>query len=212
MSQCLAYTGSNLLLFVVLSVALVGIGLLFVRSTKGRAALVILALVGGGLLISQATAKPASAACVATTTTAASPSTTTTTLAPTTTTVAPASLTVTFLGKSLNGAFVASNATTTIKVCETSNLSNCVNFAGSSAPGSTQSLLLGTSPGAVTVSAHLENCQIQLWNTAVTPATSNSDVGYVVESGGLPDSTPTSSSPTTYSNGGNVYVSDWSNC
>ena len=93
-TQCLASTGSNLLAVLGIGFVLAVIGIFLLRTAKGRAAVMVLVLVGGGLLFSQATSKPASAACVASSaTTMPAPtttSTTSTTSSTTTTTTAPA--------------------------------------------------------------------------------------------------------------------------
>ena len=90
-TQCLASTGSNLLAVLGIGFVLAVIGFFLLRSAKGRAAVMVLVLVGGGLLFSQATSKPASAACVASSaTTMPAPTTTTAPSGTTTTTTAPA--------------------------------------------------------------------------------------------------------------------------
>jgi len=90
-TQCLASTGSNLLAVLGIGFVLAVIGIFLLRTAKGRAAVMVLVLVGGGLLFSQATSKPASAACVASSaTTMPAPTTTTAPASTTTTTTAPA--------------------------------------------------------------------------------------------------------------------------
>ena len=90
-TQCLASTGSNLLAVLGIGFVLAVIGIFLLRTAKGRAAVMVLVLVGGGLLFSQATSKPASAACVASSaTTMPAPTTTTAPSGTTTTTTAPA--------------------------------------------------------------------------------------------------------------------------
>ena len=49
-TQCLASTGSNLLAVLGLGFVLAIVGFLFLRTAKGRAAVMVLVLVGGGLL------------------------------------------------------------------------------------------------------------------------------------------------------------------
>jgi hypothetical protein len=104
-TQCLASTGSNLLAVLGIGFVLAVIGFFLLRSAKGRAAVMVLVLVGGGLLVSQATSKPASAACVASSattmpapTTSSTPSTTSSTTTTTTTPTADFTFSFTFGG------------------------------------------------------------------------------------------------------------------
>ena len=91
-SNCLAYTGSNLGLLIAIAVISLVVGVVLVKSARGRVALLLLALVAGSLIGLSATSKPASAACPAATTTTVAPTSTTTTSSTTTTTAAPIGL------------------------------------------------------------------------------------------------------------------------
>jgi len=118
-NQCLASTGSNLLAVLGIGFVLAVIGCFLLRSAKGRVAVMVLVLVGGGLLVSQATVKPAAAACVASpTTTMPAPTTTSSTTTTTTTPTADFTFSFTFGGAGITdwNAYGCSNFTAAIKV------------------------------------------------------------------------------------------------
>ena len=118
-NQCLASTGSNLLAVLGIGIVLAVIGCFLLRSAKGRAAVMVLVLVGGGLLVSQANVKPAAAACVAsTTTTVPAPTTTSSTTTTTTTPTADFTFSFTFGGAGITdwNTYGCSNFTAAIKV------------------------------------------------------------------------------------------------
>ena len=58
---CLAATGTNLVILVLIALGLLAGGILLLRSRKGRSALLALVVVAGGFLVTQQSAKPAGA-------------------------------------------------------------------------------------------------------------------------------------------------------
>jgi len=142
-TQCLASTGSNLLAVLGIGFVLAIIGFFLLRSAKGRAAVMVLVLVGGGLLVSQATSKPASAACVASSattmpapTTSSTPSTTSSTTTTTTTPTADFTFSFTFGGAGITdwNAYGCSNFTAAFKVTGASGPGTPLVNANSSFP------------------------------------------------------------------------------
>ena len=156
-TQCLASTGSNLLAVLGIGFVLAVIGIFLLRTAKGRAAVMVLVLVGGGLLVSQATSKPASAACVASSaTTMPAPtttSTTSTTSSTTTTTTAPATGFTFKFNFQPNGIdewnlYSCSNFTATIKVTGVPGAGTTLVNANSSFP----TTMFQSVPASVTAS------------------------------------------------------------
>jgi len=134
MQTCLASTGSNLLLAVVIGLVALGLGVVAVRSVRGRRVFVALVILLGLLsVVAVAHTPPAGASCVTPTTSPATTTTlpATTTTSPATTTTAETTLSIDFLGLVQSGAFAPMTLAPNyawIKVCTSASGTNCVTF------------------------------------------------------------------------------------